>query len=250
MAGVGFVVGLNFLGREQARAGHVAIPVIGLGRAVGRRCPSGLRPGRGVEAVRVHDAADLREGAIEHQVRGRVRTGLELALDDLAGLQRHHDLMLRLHAVVGHAGWLDDDEAALAVDPADVAPGLNDQAFRHEIEVGLADFRFEFFEHRQATSVARLRISMSSFITSYSCRSIPSCRRRRAAAVERVELLVNRVALRVRLEDLRLQAGHRLLRGGVIRMRAGHDRAGDGRAQRAGLRRAARPSSGRPVTSA
>jgi len=46
-------------------------------------------------------------------------------------------------------------------------------------------------------------------------------------SVERVELLVNGVGLRVRLEDSRLEAGHRLLRQGVILVRTGHDRAGD-----------------------
>src|ERR1017187_888751 len=57
--------------------------------------------------------------------------------------------------------------------------------------------------------------------------------------VERIQFAVDFMRLRIRLVDFRFQAGHFLLRRGVILVRAGHHRRPDGRAERAGLRRAA-----------
>jgi hypothetical protein len=99
-----------------------------------------LRPGRGVKAVRVNDAADVLERAVKHQMRRRVGTGLEIAVDDFAGFQRNHDHVFRLHAGVRHAGRFDDDEAAFAVNAAGVAPGLDDQTFRHQSRLAWQTF--------------------------------------------------------------------------------------------------------------
>ena len=56
--------------------------------------------------------------------------------------------------------------------------------------------------------------------------------------VKCVKFFVNRVRLGIGLEDARFQAGHRLLRGGVILVRARHNGSRNGRTKRARLRRA------------
>ena len=56
--------------------------------------------------------------------------------------------------------------------------------------------------------------------------------------VKCVKFFVNRVRLGIGLEDARFQAGHRLLRGGVILVRARHNGGRNGRTKRARLRRA------------
>ena len=61
---VGLVIRSDFSGCEQACARHVAIPVVGLRRAVGRQAFFRLGPGGGVEAVGVGDATDSLEGAV------------------------------------------------------------------------------------------------------------------------------------------------------------------------------------------
>ena len=73
--------------------------------------------------------------------------GFRVAFDHLAGLERDDDHVLGLHAGVGHAARLDDHEPALAVHAADIAPGLDDEAFGDQVEVRFADVGFEFFEH-------------------------------------------------------------------------------------------------------
>ena len=48
---------------------------------------------------------------------------------------------------VRHARGFDDHPAAGAVNAADVAPGLDDEAFGDELQVRLANFLFQFFKH-------------------------------------------------------------------------------------------------------
>src|ERR1035437_3001386 len=77
----------------------------------------------------------------------RVRSWLEIAVHHLAGLERHDDHVLGLHAVVRHAGRFDNHQPALAVNPTGIAPRFDDQTFRDEIKISLADLSFKFFEH-------------------------------------------------------------------------------------------------------
>src|ERR1017187_8079897 len=76
LAGMGFVISLDFSWGEQARARHFAIPIVSLGRAIGGNAFARLGPGGGIKTVHVNDAANLLEGAVEHKMRGSVGTGL------------------------------------------------------------------------------------------------------------------------------------------------------------------------------
>src|ERR1035441_3734382 len=78
LAGIGFVISLDFPWGKQARARHFAIPIVSLGRAIGGNAFARLGPGGGIKAVRVNDAVNLLEGAVEHEVRGSVGTGLTI----------------------------------------------------------------------------------------------------------------------------------------------------------------------------
>lgn len=77
----------------------------------------------------------------------RVAAGVELAFDHLPRVQSHHDHVPGLHVAVINAGRFDHHQALVAVDAADVAPGLNDPPFVHQVEVGPTDLCFELFEH-------------------------------------------------------------------------------------------------------
>jgi len=92
--------------------------------------------------VRVDDSADFREGAVKHQMRRRVRTRLQIAFHHLAIGERDDNHVLRFHVGVGDAARFDDNHAALSVHAAGVAPGLDDQTFGYQIQIGLADFGF------------------------------------------------------------------------------------------------------------
>jgi hypothetical protein len=58
--------------------------------------------------------------------------------------------MAGLHPVVRDATGFDDHDAALAINPAGIAPGFNDQTFLNQIQIGLADAGFEFVERRNS----------------------------------------------------------------------------------------------------
>lgn len=64
-----------------------------------------------------------------------------------AAFQRDHDHILRCHAVIADARGLDDHASAFAVDAADIAPCINDDAAAHKLEVCRADLLFQRFQH-------------------------------------------------------------------------------------------------------
>src|SRR5262249_229313 len=117
------------------------------GRSVRRNAFLRLRPRSCVKTVCVNDATDFRKLAIKKQMGFGVGTGFEFSFNDLAIGQGHHSHMRGLHAIIRHAAGLDDHQPALEMNAGDIAPRLNHQASRHEVEVGFANFAFEFFEH-------------------------------------------------------------------------------------------------------
>ena len=146
-AGVLFVIFFQ-LGRGQvARAGHRAVEIVGMGGAVARDIMPRLRPGHGVGAVGVHNAAESREFAVEFQVGFGVRGRVEVAVHRAAGLQVDDDHVLRREVLVIDAGRLDDHQAALAVDARDVAPGKGDKAVFGQVHVGLPDKFAQTLQH-------------------------------------------------------------------------------------------------------
>src|SRR2546421_11535918 len=87
MAGICFVIGFDLFGGEWSRAGHEAMPVIGLRRAIRWNLLPRLSPGRGIKAVGVSDTADVRESAVKHKMSWCVRAGLEITLDHFARIE-------------------------------------------------------------------------------------------------------------------------------------------------------------------
>ena len=57
----------------------------------------------------------------------------------LVAFKVHNDHVFRLQAVVIHTAGLDDKEAALAVDAADIAPGIGNQLSFGKLHIGFID---------------------------------------------------------------------------------------------------------------
>ena len=129
------------------RTGNILVEIIGMGGADIGDILSGLCPGGGIGAMGVYHAADVGEGLIQDHVGGRVGGGVQFSLHHFS-VQVHHHHILRFHMVVGHAAGLDHHQAALAVYGTYVTPGKQHQAVFDQIQVGLAYFLFEFFQHK------------------------------------------------------------------------------------------------------
>jgi len=153
VAGVELVVTLDFFAAQRPRAWHLAVEIVGMRRAHRRDRAAGLRPAGGVGRMRVHDAAQLRPGAVKMQVRGRVRRRLELAFDH-AALQVEHDDVGQRHALVADAAGLDRHQLQLGVIATHVAPGEGDEAVARQREVG-----FEHALAQLAKAVREIRMS-------------------------------------------------------------------------------------------
>lgn len=145
-AGVVDVIAVDVVGGEFVCDRNGAIEIVGVGGAVGGDAASGLGPGSGVFRMRVHDRADSRELAVEEQMRGEVRRRAEIAFDDFA-VEIGDDHVLGLHGLVREAAGLDGDEASLAVDAADVAESVKNEAAADQFEVGLKDLGAEIVKH-------------------------------------------------------------------------------------------------------
>jgi hypothetical protein len=70
----------------------------------------------------VYDSSDLGKRTIELSMRRGIGTRTEITLDDLPGLQRNDDHMLRPHAVIRDARRLDDQNPILAGETTRVPP--------------------------------------------------------------------------------------------------------------------------------
>ena len=158
-AGAALVVASHFVRREEPRAGHVAMEVVGVRRPVAGDGAAGLGECGGVSGMRVDDAADRWKRPVERQVGREVGGRPQPPLEHGAILQRDDDDVLGLHRVVGDAAGLDGHEAARAVDARDVAPRQRDEAMPREREVGLEDGLLERGVHGRPPSGTRRRSS-------------------------------------------------------------------------------------------
>src|SRR6185312_533967 len=69
---VGFILALDFGGRQMFGYRNRAVEVIGVRRAEARNLLASLRPDRGVARMCMNDSADFRERAVQDQVRCQV----------------------------------------------------------------------------------------------------------------------------------------------------------------------------------
>ena len=144
MPGVALVARVQLRLRQMAGAGDRPVEVVGVGGPVAGDLLAGLGPGDRVRAVGMDDAADLREGVIQDHVGQHIGGGVQRPLDPVA-LEVHDHQVLGLERFVVHAGGLDDEQAPLAVDAGDVAPGVGDETPARQLQIGLIDLLLEFF---------------------------------------------------------------------------------------------------------
>ena len=137
-----------------ARAGNILVEIIGMGGADVGDILSGLRPGGGIGAMGVHHAADMGESLVQDHVGGRVGGGVQFSLHHFS-VQVHYHHVFGLHVIVGHAAGLNHHQAALSVYGAYVAPGEQHQAVFYQVQVGLAYFLFQFFQHNTTRNRCR-----------------------------------------------------------------------------------------------
>lgn len=83
--------------------------------------------------MRLYHTANARPGTIQHQVRRRIRTWIQLAFHHLAVGKRDYGHVLRFHLRLRHAAWFDHHQPARAVHRTGNAPCLNDQPFADQI---------------------------------------------------------------------------------------------------------------------
>jgi len=79
-----------------------------------------------------------------------VRGGTQLAPDDLAVEIGDHEVV-GLHALVGDAARLDDDEVVLAADAADIAEGVKHEPAAHHFQIGFQNLLAQLLQHRGAS---------------------------------------------------------------------------------------------------
>ena len=141
-AGLCFVLTGNLRLAELLRAGDLAEEVIGMRGAQGRYATAGLRPDCGPGRVRVHDATDGRELAIELKMGWQIGRGAQCAFEHTALPVDHHHVVL-LHARIGNAAGFDDDRAAGGIARTDIAPGEIDQAELGQFQIGFEHLLFQ-----------------------------------------------------------------------------------------------------------
>ena len=143
-----FLVGFfDFRLRQLPGAGHRAVEIIGVRRAQRGNVHARLRESDGVDGMGMGNAADGRKGAVQREVRRRVRGRPVAPFHRVPGRKVHDHHIFRLHAAIVHAGGLDDDKIFFPVNPADVAPRVNHDAAPHQFEIRLADLFFQRFQH-------------------------------------------------------------------------------------------------------
>ena len=135
LAGGLLIAILNFIRAQNARAGNVAVKIIGVGRAVkGNRAPR-LRPCGGKGRMGVRDAPHVGKRLVKFDMRGRIGRRTQLPFHHVS-VQIDDDKVVRRHVVVAHARRLNDDQPACSVDLGDVSPGEEHQFVFDQIEIG------------------------------------------------------------------------------------------------------------------
>ncbi len=147
IAGVHFVIFFDLASVEPSSARNGPMKIIGVSGAESRNRTATLRPGGGKKAVGVNDATNLTKSAIKNQMSVSIRAGLQIAFDDFSGIQRNDNHVFGFHGGIWNARRFDDNFPAGAVNTADVAPGLDDEAFGDKLEVCGADFFFQSLKH-------------------------------------------------------------------------------------------------------
>ena len=133
--------------RHVVGTGNAVVEVVGMCGTDVRDVLTCLGPCSSIGRVGVYDAANLREGTVEHQMRGCVAGRVKVALHDFAGLEVDNDHVGGFHDVVFNARGFDDDEAFLTVDGRHVAPGKDHKVVFDKVQIGLEYFFFQFFQH-------------------------------------------------------------------------------------------------------
>ena len=110
-----------------------------MSRAEARELAAGLRPRSREPGVRVHDAADRFEAAVEDCVGRRVRRRALRSRHDVAGLELDDRDQLRSQLLVRDAARLDREHVLAPVDAAYVAESENDEPRSDELAVSLED---------------------------------------------------------------------------------------------------------------
>ena len=141
-----FVLAFDLLFGERARAGNIAIEIVGMRRPVEGNAAPRLRPCRRKRRMRMRHTADVGERLIKFDVRGRIGRGTKIPLHDFTvEVNDHH--VLSLHVVVFDARRFDDDESRRPVDLRDIAPCEKDKLILDKIEIGLQNLFLQCFQH-------------------------------------------------------------------------------------------------------
>lgn len=141
-----FVVVVDLLRGEGAADGDFAVEVVGVGGAEAGDAAAGLGEDGGVGAVGVADGADGGPGAVEFEVGFGIGGGVECPFGDVA-FEVDEDDVGGCDGGVVHAAGFDGEDAGVAVDGGDVAPGELDEAGGWEGAVGVGDLGSEGVEH-------------------------------------------------------------------------------------------------------
>src|SRR5436190_1560707 len=130
------VIVAAFLVAKGARARDGPREIVGVGRPEARNRATRLRPRRRPRRVGVCDAAHRLPGAVELEVRRRVRRRTQ-PFDVAAVLEPDEGDVRGAELLIGHAARLDRQETGVAVDLADVAEAPVREAARREVDIRL-----------------------------------------------------------------------------------------------------------------
>ena len=146
-AGLLFISAADLLRRHFARAGNFAVEIIAVRSAERRDAAAGLAEHGRPAAMRVDNAADVRERLVKLDMCGRIGRRVKVALHLFAcvHIDEHH--VLGAQEVVLHAARLNGHDTAFAVDAADVTPRERDELVFRQQHICLVDFFFQFFQH-------------------------------------------------------------------------------------------------------
>src|SRR5260370_20705088 len=144
--GVEFIVSWDRFGRQRRTYGHWSAKIIRVRGAEAGDLATRLSPCRSVARMRVRDAADLRECAIERGMCWEIRRGPQVSVYNVPFDVRDNHVRGRHLLVLNTAGF-DHDETFLARDAARVSEGVDHEAAANQLEVRLEDLNSQRFQH-------------------------------------------------------------------------------------------------------
>ncbi len=136
VTGFPLIFTVDFCVGHFAGAGNGAVEIVGVGGTGCWNRLTRLRPDGGVARVCVHNAANGRECLIEQPVSWRVGGGLFRTFNHFTGFNADHDHIVSSHDAVIDAGRFDHQDAALAINGADIAPCERDRVVFWQRRVG------------------------------------------------------------------------------------------------------------------